>query len=121
MTTVLLITGSTSGVGRYVAERLAGTGTDVLAHGRDEAKLTELTDRIGARPHLADLASLREVRDLAARIRAGHDHLDVLVNNAGAGRRAVRRRAAAGYPRRCERPDRVVGPAERISRGVGQA
>src|SRR5262245_28668038 len=74
MTTVL-ITGSTSGVGEYVAERLAARGTDVLAHGRDEARLTALAERTGARPYRADLGSLREVRALAERVRADHDRL----------------------------------------------
>ena len=31
----VLITGSTDGVGRYVAERLAAQGWRVLVHGRD--------------------------------------------------------------------------------------
>ena len=41
--------------------------------------------------HLADLTSLAQVRELAERILAEHDRLDVLVNNAGigAGGRAV--------------------------------
>ncbi|MGB3584279.1 MAG: SDR family NAD(P)-dependent oxidoreductase, partial [Roseiarcus sp.] len=32
-----LITGSTDGVGRYVAERLAAEGARVIVHGRDRA------------------------------------------------------------------------------------
>ncbi len=34
----VLITGSTDGVGRYVAKRLAGEGAKVLIHGRDGAR-----------------------------------------------------------------------------------
>ena len=34
----VLVTGSTDGVGRYVAAKLAGAGAKVLIHGRDEAR-----------------------------------------------------------------------------------
>ncbi|MEU6035239.1 SDR family NAD(P)-dependent oxidoreductase [Actinomadura sp. NPDC047616] len=86
----ILITGATAGVGRYLTRRLAGRGETVLAHGRDAAKLDALVKELdGApgrvRPYVADLASLAEVRDLAGRVAADHDRLDVLVNNAGVG------------------------------------
>lgn len=87
MAITVLITGSTAGVGRYVAERLAGQGAHVLAHGRDQGKLDALVKELPGRvtPYLADLASLEEVHGLARRVRADHDRLDVLINNAGAG------------------------------------
>jgi len=34
----VLITGSTDGVGRYVASRLAAAGAKVLIHGRERAR-----------------------------------------------------------------------------------
>ena len=34
----VLVTGSTDGVGRYVAAQLAAAGAKVLIHGRDEAR-----------------------------------------------------------------------------------
>jgi NAD(P)-dependent dehydrogenase (short-subunit alcohol dehydrogenase family) len=96
MTTVL-ITGSTAGVGRYVAERLAEQGMTLLLHGRDQAKLNALVKEIGGRPYLADLASLSDVRDLAAQVRADHDRLDVLINNAGVGSGVERRLTRDGH------------------------
>jgi NAD(P)-dependent dehydrogenase (short-subunit alcohol dehydrogenase family) len=83
----VLITGATSGLGRYLAGRLAGAGWQVLAHGRDPARVADLTAEIGgdARGYVADLASLGDVRDLAAQVRAEVPRLDVLVNNAGIG------------------------------------
>jgi NAD(P)-dependent dehydrogenase (short-subunit alcohol dehydrogenase family) len=83
----VLITGATSGLGRYLAGRLAGAGWQVLAHGRDPARVTDLTAEIGgdARGYVADLASLGDVRDLAAQVSAEVPRLDVLVNNAGIG------------------------------------
>jgi NAD(P)-dependent dehydrogenase (short-subunit alcohol dehydrogenase family) len=83
----VLITGATSGLGRYLARQLAGSGGQVLAHGRDPARVADLTAELGgdARGYVADLASLGDVRDLAAQVRAEVPRLDVLVNNAGIG------------------------------------
>ena len=82
-----LITGATSGLGRYLARQLASSGWQVLAHGRDPARVADLTAELGggARGYVADLASLGGVRELAARVRAEVPRLDVLVNNAGIG------------------------------------
>jgi NAD(P)-dependent dehydrogenase (short-subunit alcohol dehydrogenase family) len=83
----VLITGATSGLGRYLAAELAGSGWTVLAHGRDPGRVAGLAAELGAgaRGYVADLASLAEVRDLAARVRAETPRLDVLVNNAAVG------------------------------------
>jgi NAD(P)-dependent dehydrogenase (short-subunit alcohol dehydrogenase family) len=84
---VVLITGATSGLGRYLAGQLAGSGGQVLVHGRDQGRVADLTAELGggARGYVADLASLGDVRDLAAQVRAEVPRLDVLVNNAGIG------------------------------------
>ena len=87
----ILITGSTDGVGRRVAERLAEGGSRVLVHGRDRRRGERLIEEINsagkgsAELYIADLASLTEVRRLAAAVSAEHDRLDVLINNAGIG------------------------------------
>jgi NAD(P)-dependent dehydrogenase (short-subunit alcohol dehydrogenase family) len=82
-----LVTGATDGLGRAVAAELGRGGATVLVHGRDDARGRETIAEIGGDAHWyrADLASLDDVRDLAARVRANHDGLDVLVNNAGVG------------------------------------
>ena len=49
---VALVTGSTDGVGRYVAGKLAANGMKVLIHGRDRARAESL---------------VRSVRDAGAR------------------------------------------------------
>ncbi|MFB2562722.1 SDR family NAD(P)-dependent oxidoreductase [Rhizobium sp. IMFF44] len=86
----VLITGSTDGVGRRVAERLAAAGATVIVHGRDKTRAEELISRIQdkggkAAYYLADLSSLEEVRTLADAIERDIDRLDVLINNAGIG------------------------------------
>jgi NAD(P)-dependent dehydrogenase (short-subunit alcohol dehydrogenase family) len=86
---VILITGSTGGLGREVALEMASRGAHIIVHGRNVERGNEVVDAIeedgvgSAEFHAADLASLDEVRGLAERIRARHDRIDVLVNNAG--------------------------------------
>jgi NAD(P)-dependent dehydrogenase (short-subunit alcohol dehydrogenase family) len=92
----VLITGSTDGVGRYVAERLAVEGWRVIVHGRDHARGEAVVERITkhggeARFLAADLSSLAEVRSLADAVRRDGDGLDALVNNAGIGTSGARR------------------------------
>ena len=83
----VLITGSTAGMGRYLATLLAGMGWTVLAHGRTKRKLDELTAAVDGdiQPIRADLSSLSQVRTLARSARRRTKRLDVLVNNAGVG------------------------------------
>ncbi len=82
-----LITGATSGLGRYLARQLASSGWQVLAHGRDPARMADLTAELGGgeRGYVADLAWLGGVRELATQVRAQVPRLEVLVNNAGIG------------------------------------
>jgi NAD(P)-dependent dehydrogenase (short-subunit alcohol dehydrogenase family) len=47
----VLITGSTDGVGRYVAATLAAAGAKVLIHGRDRARAKNLADEIRRQGH----------------------------------------------------------------------
>jgi NAD(P)-dependent dehydrogenase (short-subunit alcohol dehydrogenase family) len=103
----VLVTGSTDGVGRYVAAKLAAAGAKVLIHGRDRDRaetLAEETRRAGrgeAVFYHADLSSLAGVRQLAAAVLADHGRLDVFISNAGIGSRtqggAERRQSADGY------------------------
>ncbi|HEY3621471.1 MAG TPA: SDR family NAD(P)-dependent oxidoreductase [Roseiarcus sp.] len=92
----VLVTGSTDGVGRYVAERLAAQGRRVIVHGRDrirgEAVVERITQQGGeARFLAADLSSLAEVRSLADAVRRDGDGLDALINNAGIGASGAKR------------------------------
>jgi NAD(P)-dependent dehydrogenase (short-subunit alcohol dehydrogenase family) len=95
-----LITGSTDGVGRYVAERLAAKGWRVIVHGRDRARGEAVVERIAAqggeaRFVAADLSSLAEVRALAEASPREWDGLDALVNNAGIGTSGAEREISA--------------------------
>lgn len=85
----VLVTGSTSGIGREAALAFGRLGAYVLVHGRDKQRGISVVERIertnadGAAFYPADFADLAAVRDLASTLRAEVDALDVLVNNAG--------------------------------------
>jgi NAD(P)-dependent dehydrogenase (short-subunit alcohol dehydrogenase family) len=102
----VLITGSTDGVGRYVAAKLAAAGANVLIHGRDEARAKTLLEEIRRAGHpeptfyQADLSSLAGARKLAEKVIAGHQRLDVFISNAGIGStspRSERQLSADGH------------------------
>src|SRR5229473_3100285 len=102
----ILITGSTDGVGRYVARQLASRGAKVLIHGRDAARAEALADDIKrdgqAAPtfYQADLSSLSGARQLASAVMADHKRLDVFISNAGIGSQTLgteRRTSADGH------------------------
>ena len=104
---VALVTGSTDGLGRAVALSLAASGFEVLIHGRDSKRGSELVRQIAAQGgsaafYRADLASLAEVRALADTVRGAHERLHLLINNAGigtgdGGRPAPRQTSADGH------------------------
>ncbi len=86
---VILVTGSTSGLGREVARALAADGDHVIVHGRSQERGLALVEEINsdtpgsARFYRADFASLDQVRGLAEAVMGDYNRLDVLVNNAG--------------------------------------
>jgi NAD(P)-dependent dehydrogenase (short-subunit alcohol dehydrogenase family) len=95
---VVVITGSTSGIGKIAAEKLAGMGARIVLVARDkvraEAELARLRDYspgIAHSVHYADLSRLSEMKRVASEIAAAESRIDVLINNAGAlfGHRAV--------------------------------
>lgn len=87
---VALITGSTSGIGLGIAERLAQAGADVVLNGFiDAAELDPLLARVGALGAgeaaflAADMRDPEAARGLVEDVIANHGRIDILVNNAG--------------------------------------
>ena len=86
--TTVLVTGSTSGVGRSAALALGRLGADVIVHGRGHEKgeaTVEALEDVGADAQFvsADFADTDEVSHLAETVTESVDELDVLCNNAG--------------------------------------
>jgi retinol dehydrogenase-12 len=86
-----VITGASSGIGRAAAIELAKRGATVVPVGRDAKRTEQVARTVGGAPLVADFSSLDAVRALAQELRARHERIDVLVNNAGlvAGRRKL--------------------------------
>ncbi len=87
MSQVWLITGSSGGLGRALAEAVLGAGHRVVAGARNPARLAQLEDQHGDRVRavaldVTDEAAARAAVALAVR---EFGRLDVVVNNAGSG------------------------------------
>lgn len=83
---VVLITGVTSGIGRSVAERLAGAGARIAGCARDGDRLTDVgRAEPGWDLRRADLTDPAERAALVDGVLADHGRIDVLVANAGIG------------------------------------
>jgi NAD(P)-dependent dehydrogenase (short-subunit alcohol dehydrogenase family) len=87
---VSVITGATSGLGRWIALGLASAGHRVVLIARTQARGESATAWIKARHPVAaadivvaDLSLLADTRQAAASIAAAHPAIHVLVNNAG--------------------------------------
>jgi NAD(P)-dependent dehydrogenase (short-subunit alcohol dehydrogenase family) len=83
---VVLITGSTTGIGEAIARRATAEGARVLIHGRDKARGEALVAELSGRAalHVDDIADpAAPARMVAAAIRA-FSKLDAVVNNAAA-------------------------------------
>ena len=91
----MVVTGANSGLGAETARALARAGAEVVLACRDvtkgEAVAADLGDRVTVRR--LDLADLASVRAFADEVRAEHERIDVLVNNAGVMAVPLRRTA----------------------------
>ena len=76
---VTLITGTSRGIGRYLAEHYLELGHRVEGCSRTKPDWTAP----GYRHHLMDVCDERQVTAMAGEIRRTHGRLDVAINNAG--------------------------------------
>jgi len=81
----VLVTGSTRGIGRAIAETLAKAGARVAVVGRDLQKAQEAATAIGngCQGFACDVTDTTAVTKLVADVEAAFGSIDVLVNNAG--------------------------------------
>jgi len=87
---VIIVTGANSGIGFETVKELARKGAHTILACRSIEKGNDAAQRIHAEvpnarlePMVLDLSSLKSVHAFAESFKAVHDHLNVLVNNAG--------------------------------------
>ncbi|HWP02117.1 MAG TPA: SDR family NAD(P)-dependent oxidoreductase, partial [Gemmatimonadaceae bacterium] len=80
-----LVTGSTRGIGRAIAQALSECGARVAIVGRDVARAREVAAEIGggAEGFGCDLSDLAQVQEMVERVENVFGAVDILVNNAG--------------------------------------
>src|SRR3990170_891262 len=82
---VALITGGSAGIGKAIAQALAGSGARVAITGRDQRRLTETAKALNVFPIQADVANEANVERTYREVLKEFGDLDILVNNAGFG------------------------------------
>jgi len=87
---VILITGSSQGIGRAIALKFASLGANIVLNDikSQEGNLKKVKEEVGAKGvkaqyFLADVSKLEEVEKMIEGIKKEFGRLDVLVNNAG--------------------------------------
>jgi NAD(P)-dependent dehydrogenase (short-subunit alcohol dehydrogenase family) len=95
----ILVTGSSTGIGYAMAERLVAEGAKVLIHGRDQAEVDAACRHLGAAAHgttgdLAEPATAQVIVDATVQ---AFGRIDGLVNNAGIYPRGVLGETTAAF------------------------
>jgi len=87
---ILVVTGSTRGIGKAIVDRFAHSASTIFLSARDsnqlETQAKDLTTSfpsLTVRCHAADLSLHESVENFAAFILQHTQHIDILVNNAG--------------------------------------
>ncbi|MEH6583163.1 MAG: SDR family oxidoreductase [Halioglobus sp.] len=98
---IVMITGASSGIGKYSAVRLAEAGAHVLLVARSADKLEETAREIAelggvATTYTADVSDMEDCDRLVKEVLENHGFLDILINNAG---RSIRRSLELSFDR----------------------
>jgi len=80
-----LVTGSTRGIGRSIAETLAGCGAKVAVVGRDRTRADDVAKQLPgtAKGFACDVSDVASVTKLVEEVEKELGTIDILVNNAG--------------------------------------
>ena len=82
-----VITGASTGIGFATAKEFIAEGATVIITGQNEARLTDAAKQLGEKAISvrADVRSLEDLDNLAARVKAEFGSIDILFANAGVG------------------------------------
>ena len=80
---VAIVTGGSSGIGAAIARTLARRGWRLVLLARNEERLREVADEVGAEHAVCDVGDRKRVEQVAEEIRERHPAIGLLVNNAG--------------------------------------
>ncbi|MFH0735743.1 MAG: SDR family oxidoreductase [bacterium] len=90
MQKIILITGSTDGIGKTTAKLLAKNDNKIIIHGRNEEKCVNTVNEIikaagnkNIEYVIGDFASLNSVKKMADDVLNKYPYINVLINNAG--------------------------------------
>lgn len=98
---IVLVTGASFGLGEASAKQLAAAGATVLLVARTQEKLDAVAGHIKAAggkaySYACDLSDIAQVEQLIERIIKEHQHVDILINNAG---KSIRRSVLLSFDR----------------------
>jgi len=82
---VVLVTGSTTGIGAATAQQAIADGAKVMVHGRDESRAKAMKEKLGDQAHycIADLLDANASEQVINATLDAFGRIDVLINNAG--------------------------------------
>lgn len=86
---IAVVTGASRGIGKALAETVAGLGANVVIAARQEGPLKETADEIAKKykvkvlPVACDVTKLEDLENLVNKARAEFGRIDILINNAG--------------------------------------
>ena len=86
----ILVTGSTDGIGKLAATKLAADKDKIILHGRNGTKLEQaiseiksLTQNENVSGFISDLSDIDSLYKMVRDVLKNHSKVDVLINNAG--------------------------------------
>jgi len=83
MSSIAVVTGASSGIGRAVAQELGAHGARLCLVGRTQEKLHDLAGPQPPTIYAVDLTIARQIEDFVAQATAKCDRVDILVHSAG--------------------------------------
>ena len=111
---IILVTGSTTGIGEFMARRFVAEGAKVILHGRNAERGAALRTELGEENAAfcqGDLGDADYPEQLARDALAVHGRIDALVNNAGLVTRSKIEQTDAEF---FDRIDAIIGRVRNI-------